>query len=269
MVLTLNSLGFEASYENGTVSMVYNNQPVSVSQDSTSVMAGITNFTFSSQVIDVGSDILMCIDDVAGLFGFSKYFDGEDMCILSKEGSVYKAEDDEILLASLLKTHITDIIYASDSLGRKVKIASSTDKFKEKQIVPISVSAQYIPQPENPPEYVTDGDFSTRYAYDNNEKTLDIDLGEVKNISSYAISWYNGSLRKNEYVIHYSEDGIIWNSLPKVRSSGISDKYEFVSCPMRARYLKYQGFGTYSNIEETFGVWNSVTEIAFFEEVIQ
>lgn len=263
---TLNSLGFEASYSDGSVTVHDGKTSFIFTKDKVASPSYLTPVLLSANALDLSSELLVCASDIEKIFNLSRYYDGEDLLILSKSASVYEHGDDVQMLSSLLKTQITNLTYALDSLGRRVKIASSLDYYDAKPIEIKSVTGEYVPQPENPPANVTDGDFSTRYAYDNNEKTLDIDLGEVKEISAYAISWYNGSIRKNEYILHYSEDGVNWSSLPRSRSTGQSDKYEFITCPIKARYIKYQGFGTYTNADSAYGEWNSVTEIAFFEE---
>lgn len=150
--------------------------------------------------------------------------------------------------------------------GEKVQTTDSLKNIHMKKIDAVSVVADYEPQEENSAANSIDGDLGTRWSSDLTGTNITIDLGEEKNIGGYAVAWSNGSLRVNYYRIEYSADGVSWTGTVDKISSGTSEGYEFYRTePIKARYVRYSGFGTLTH-EGIAGSWNSVSEFVVFEE---
>lgn len=150
--------------------------------------------------------------------------------------------------------------------GEKVQTTDSLKNIHMKKIDAVSVVADYEPQEENSAANSIDGDLGTRWSSDLTGTNITIDLGEEKNIGGYAVAWSNGSLRVNYYKIEYSADGVSWTGTGDKISSGTSEGYEFYKTePIKARYVRYSGFGTLTH-EGVAGSWNSVSEFVVFEE---
>ena len=117
-----------------------------------------------------------------------------------------------------------------------------------------SVVASDIPQPENAPANVIDGNFKTRWSADANGAYIELDLGEVKDLSGVAVAFMDGSLRFSKYEIQISEDNFNYYRIFNGRSTGTTEEYEYLVAPVKARYVRLVGFGNTEN------EWNSVTE---------
>ena len=117
-----------------------------------------------------------------------------------------------------------------------------------------SVVASDIPQPENAPANVIDGNFKTRWSADANGAYIELDLGEVKDLSGVAVAFMDGSLRFSKYEIQISEDNFNYYRIFNGRSTGTTEEYEYLAAPVKARYVRLVGFGNTEN------EWNSVTE---------
>lgn len=263
----LNALGIDASYDATNITADYNEVKYTIAPNSKVITSDKgSNTSLSAQTIAGENDILVCADDIASLFGLSKYFDNVDMYILSKGNNVYELNDEVDKLSANLKQQITNILYTRDSIGRLVKIAGSLDLFKGKKIPVAQISAPYQPQTENPVESAIDGDLSTRFAFDGSENYFVVDFGEVYDVEAFAIAWMNGHTRKDVYVMSYSTDGTNWVSFPKTMATGLSSEYQYHPLGVKARYIKYTGYGTIANDTGNSGPWNSVTEIVFYTE---
>lgn len=119
-----------------------------------------------------------------------------------------------------------------------------------------SVKASRVPQSENPPENVLDGDTSTRFAVDGSREWIELDMGSVVDADGYAISYFAGTQRDSYYDILISEDGVNYTTLAQSVTSGKTDAYEVFEKPIKCRYFRLVGFGN------SQGIWNSPTEIA-------
>ena len=121
-----------------------------------------------------------------------------------------------------------------------------------------SVVASHIPQPENSPDHVIDGNFSTRWSADTAGAYIEIDLGEVKDLSGVAVAFMDGSKRYSTYEILVSENNFDYDRIFSGKSTGVTEEYEYLPAPVRARYIRLVGYGNTEN------EWNSVTELAAF-----
>ena len=118
----------------------------------------------------------------------------------------------------------------------------------------MSIFGLTLPEPENPPERMIDGDFGTRATQNGSNLWFEFDMGEVIDISGLAISFYSGSSRTSKFDIVYSEDGTNFKRVFSGDSSGTTNEFETLAIPGRVRYIRYVGFGN------TQGSWNSITE---------
>ncbi|MFB6342333.1 glycoside hydrolase family 88 protein [Saccharicrinis sp. FJH62] len=118
--------------------------------------------------------------------------------------------------------------------------------------------SNYQPNTSNVPENTLDFNFSTRWSSEGTDEWIIYDLGELKNIESVDIAFYNGNIRKTFFAIEVSSDGINFTEVFNGESNGMTPDYEFENFDFEdvdARYVKYHGFGNSSNL------WNSLTEV--------
>lgn len=125
------------------------------------------------------------------------------------------------------------------------------------RLYPTEITASRVPEPQNPPQNVNDGNFETRFAVDGDNEWIQLDYGSVVEADAYAISYYKGTDRISFYDILISEDGINYTTIYQGQTSGLTNDFElFKTGRMKLRYLKLVGHKT------TAGDWNSPTEIA-------
>lgn len=117
-----------------------------------------------------------------------------------------------------------------------------------------SIYASYEPQPANNAQNAIDGDFSTRWSADAKGAYMEVDLGDVYDLSGIALAYADGTTRNYRYEILVSEDKMDYKRVFIGESVGGTEEYEFLSLPVRARYVRYIG-----NQHKT-GNWNSITE---------
>ncbi len=132
-----------------------------------------------------------------------------------------------------------------------------------------SVEAHHIPEPQNPPAHMTDGNLATRFAIDGYDGSayFVIDLGDIRCLDQCSIAFYNGQSRKNKFKLEISEDKENWITLFDGFTTGTTDQltgYDFE--PTWGRYFRFTGYGCYSGDEETqASKWNSISEFALRE----
>lgn len=141
-------------------------------------------------------------------------------------------------------------IVVTDELSDAKPIAGTPDGL----ITPVSIFGLTLPEPENPPERMIDGDFGTRATQNGSNLWFEFDMGEVIDISGLAISFYSGSSRTSKFDILYSEDGTNFKRVFSGDSSGTTDEFETLAIPGKVRYIRYVGFGNSQH------AWNSITE---------
>ena len=122
------------------------------------------------------------------------------------------------------------------------------------KLVPASVKASAVPEPENVPENVADGNLDTRWAAQETQ-WIELDLGEAQSFDKIALAWMNGNERHYKFKLLVSVDGKSYQPVYEGHSSGGSNDYELYACPgTTARYIRYEGSGS------DVSTWNSVTE---------
>ncbi len=121
--------------------------------------------------------------------------------------------------------------------------------------VPAELTASDIPQPENPPEFVTDDNLSSRWAAEGDGHWLLQDLGEEKTIDAFAMGFHLSDQRIYTYKLEYSTDGVNYTTYFDDKST-MTEGYILLRCdkPIKARYVRFIGYGNSRND------WNSVTE---------
>ena len=109
-----------------------------------------------------------------------------------------------------------------------------------------------------PPQNLSDASLDTRFAIQGiGVDVADIDLGGVEEIDAVALGFYDALARAYDYEILASEDGVNFTSLYRGQSTSLTTDYEIVKTePVKARYLRYKGYGNSIND------WNNITEFS-------
>jgi hypothetical protein len=127
---------------------------------------------------------------------------------------------------------------------------------ENQKLLPIKdVYASHIPQEQYVPVNVTDGDVSTRWTSNEKGAYIEVDLGQVYDLSGIALAFISGHKRNYIYDILVSEDKMDYKRIYSGMSSGKTKDYEFMQTPVRARYVRYVGY------QHTAGEWNSLGEL--------
>lgn len=113
-----------------------------------------------------------------------------------------------------------------------------------------------VPQPENGPYNLIDGDFNTRHAMQNpNDSWARYDMGSEIKVDAVAMSVYLGDKRVNWFSVEVSKDGKEWTEVYKGQSSGTTAELEIYKFPATtARYVRIVPEKT------SAGSWYSTTE---------
>lgn len=118
-----------------------------------------------------------------------------------------------------------------------------------------NVSATHVPETNNMPANTQDGDFVSRWTSDMSGAALTVDLGEVKQLSGFALAFFYGDERTYKYDLLISEDGYTYTRiLRNAESSSKSSEYEYLKANVKARYIRYVGYG------HSAGAWNNLSE---------
>lgn len=115
------------------------------------------------------------------------------------------------------------------------------------------VYASHNPQPENCDINIADGKMDTRWSSNVLGNFVEFDLGEVKDIDGIALA-YMDSHRFYKYDILISEDKINYTKVYSGTSGGFKSEWEYLPLPVKARYVRYVGYG------HADGEWNSIIE---------
>lgn len=113
--------------------------------------------------------------------------------------------------------------------------------------------ASHNPQPANCDTNAVDGNMETRWSSNVKGNFLEVDVGEVKDISGIAFA-YMDSYRFYQYDILVSEDKINYTKVYSGTSGGFDTEWEYLPLPVKARYVRYVGYG------HADGEWNSIVE---------
>ncbi|MFV0471465.1 MAG: glycoside hydrolase family 88 protein [Paludibacteraceae bacterium] len=113
----------------------------------------------------------------------------------------------------------------------------------------------YESNSSNIPENTLDFNLDTRWSCDGMGQWIMYDLGEIKNILSVDLAFFNGGTRKGFFAVHLSSDGVDFAEVYTGESSGKTNSLENYNFDDKlARYVKIIGYGNSQN------TWNSITE---------
>ena len=129
-----------------------------------------------------------------------------------------------------------------------------------REIKPVSISASQVPQAENAPENVADGDLTTKWAA-KGQGDLIYDLGSVKNIHSIAFALASSTSRTAQFSISTSLDGLNWTQVYKGDSLYTEDYEHHLVGSAQARYIRFTGYGHSGQTNN----WTSLLELKVFE----
>ena len=113
-----------------------------------------------------------------------------------------------------------------------------------------------VPQPENGPYNMIDGDIATRHAMESpNDSWARYDLGSQIKVDAIAMAVYLGDKRVNYFSVEVSNDGKDWKEVYKGQSSGTTTELEIHTFPsVTARYVRLVPE------KSSGGSWYSTTE---------
>lgn len=140
-----------------------------------------------------------------------------------------------------------------DQNGQEIESGESLS-FAYSNIASVTASG-YENNTSNTPEKTIDFDFGTRWSQEGRGQWIMYDLGEVKQVKSVELAFFNGAARKAFFKIQLSTSITDTTDIFNGESSGTTaglEKYEFT--PANARYVKIVGYGNSQSL------WNSITE---------
>lgn len=127
-------------------------------------------------------------------------------------------------------------------------------------VKPETLYAAHVPQEENQPEYVCDGNLETRWSSDKMGTEIQFDFGTAKRLTHVGLAFMWGNERGSKFRILVSEDGKHWETRGDLVSSGTTNEMEIYNIgENKVQYVKIVGYG---NTEDS--AWFSPTEIGFF-----
>ncbi|HMB00359.1 MAG TPA: discoidin domain-containing protein, partial [Spirochaetota bacterium] len=144
---------------------------------------------------------------------------------------------------------------ALDSSAATVSSVQSSSVIPSQKINPCGVSAS-TNQTTNIPEHTLDGLLNTRWSAEGIGEWIEYDLCQQTTLGSVKISWYNGDLRRSSCEIAVSDNGVSWNIIYSLQSSGTTtalENYDFTDT--NASFLRLVGYGNTENN------WNSINEV--------
>ncbi|TCS41083.1 polysaccharide lyase family 7 protein [Reinekea marinisedimentorum] len=120
---------------------------------------------------------------------------------------------------------------------------------------PVSVTASE--HDGNAPEFMLDGDLSTRWSANGEGQWALFELDKAQTIDAVRVAFSKGNERTSSFELEVSVDGKKWTKvLDKQTSSGSTldfERYQ-LAAPVEAKFIRYTGFGNSKS------GWNSVTE---------
>ena len=148
------------------------------------------------------------------------------------------------------------VISAINSVGTSItsNIADATSGTCQNTSV---ATVNAIGNDGNIPQNVIDGNLTTRWSNLGTGSWIKLDLGVQKTICSMDISWYDGNLRSNNFVISTSVDGSTFTNVYTGKSSGTTTSFEnYDFADINARYVMITVNGN------TLNNWSSINEIS-------
>lgn len=105
------------------------------------------------------------------------------------------------------------------------------------------------------PENTLDGRLDTRWSSLGKGSWIDYDLGTVAKVGGVSVAWHQGNLRRNDFVVSTSNDGVHYNAVYSGKSSGTTvDAETYRFDPRKARRVRITVNG--NNLND----WASIAE---------
>lgn len=140
------------------------------------------------------------------------------------------------------------------SIAGEVVEIGETRYFAFSGIANVTASG-FEPNTANTPDKTLDFDFGTRWSCEGSNVWILYDLGEVKQVNSVQLAYFNGASRKSYFKIQLSTSLTDTTDVYMGETSGATTQLETFSFdPLDARYVKIYGYGNSSS------KWNSITE---------
>jgi len=181
-----------------------------------------------------------------------------------------KAADSNVKLETIKATTVpgvTNLILKKDgvNVGQYsflITPINNTAKFHSDKQLPIySYSVSSEPQTQNGVANLFDGDFTTKYATDEQGGNVLMDLGSVvEGNLKLNISCLSGDKRTENFKIEYSLDGVDYTEVFNGTNSGTTTGIEQFDIGNKARYVRVSFYGS------SQGAWVSVTELFVSKE---
>jgi len=133
-----------------------------------------------------------------------------------------------------------------------LRAADVATKSGEVKIIAITAS-----HPKGTEKFAIDNDLTTRWGINGKGKWIQLELDQPTEVSTVAIAWFRGGLRKGYFDVAVSTNGTSWNQvITDGESSGISRELEVYSFkPQMAKYIKITFNGNSTN------GWVSIYEV--------
>lgn len=174
-------------------------------------------------------------------------------------------ENPQIYNEYILMFHTYPFGEAADTFTTP-KLYATGEPANLKKLEPVSVTASDIPQEQNAPENVLDGNYDTRYSVNVLGAKLTFELQKEETVNYIGVVCTNGTSRSELYVVAASEDGESWEKLLEVKSSGTTKDMEVYELPeTKAKYMRIYCCGN-SNDGSADGAWHSLAEVSFFSK---
>lgn len=163
-----------------------------------------------------------------------------------------------------------------DELGSLVRISATKAEeapeltWEIENAIQVSTATQSGDDGSNSIRNSLDGNLDTRWAVrDKGNGAWGIyDLGQVYTLDQIQLAYAQGDKRNYLFDIEVSEDGVNYTKVISNGSScGLTTGLEaFDMGDVKARYVKYVGYGHTVTATGASGEWNSITEIVFIEK---
>lgn len=179
--------------------------------------------------------------------------------------SVIQGENDSVIYLEPQQIspgkYTINIGSVKDKFNQTIELGT-TAGFSYNGISSITASG-FEPNTTNTPEKSMDFDLNTRWSCLGSGQWILYDLGELKNVKSLDIAFYNGASRKGIFKISLSMDNVNFMDVYDGMSSGTTTETENYSFNLQpARFVKITGYGNTSSL------WNSITEVRIQSENI-
>jgi len=117
------------------------------------------------------------------------------------------------------------------------------------------VYATYEPESKHPAIHAIDQSMDTWWTSDVAGNYVEVDFGEVLDLTGVAVAFNFGEQRHYLFDILVSEDQMNYTRIYSGQSTGLTNEYEYIAVPIEARYIRLVGSGHLD------GKWTAVKEL--------